>query len=173
MPAKKEAVFEEAVRCYLQGVKDRKRRTYYEEVLGDFVAFATDRKIPRDEMFTPETLQDFQKAGRRPRVRAPVIGLCSHLFHRKRIRQPIVQPNYQQRLPPIYEEYLAWIERKGHGGTTLIRRVLCSFHRYLVRSAIEITSLKIEHIDAFLAEFLPPFAPTTCRLYRALLRGFL
>jgi len=41
MPVKKDPLFEEAVRAYLQCVKDRRRRTYYEKVLADFVAFDT------------------------------------------------------------------------------------------------------------------------------------
>jgi len=54
-----------------------------------------------------------------------------------------------------------------------VRRVLVSFDSFLQRSDIKLSTLNIEHIDAFLADFNTRFLPQTCRLYRSYLRGFL
>jgi site-specific recombinase XerD len=51
--------------------------------------------------------------------------------------------------------------------------VLSSFNDYVQESGINLCSLKIEDVDAFLAGFLEGFASGTCRVYRGYLRGFL
>jgi site-specific recombinase XerD len=51
--------------------------------------------------------------------------------------------------------------------------VLVAFDQYLQLHNIDLSSLKIEQVDAFLAQFLTPFAAATCRIYRGKLRGFL
>jgi site-specific recombinase XerD len=51
--------------------------------------------------------------------------------------------------------------------------VLVAFNQYLLSQKIDLASLKIQQVDAFLAEFLAPFAAASCRVYRGHLRGFL
>ena len=80
------------------------------------------------------------------------------------------------RLPEVYETYLVHHKRTRQASdkkVAQIKRVLCSFENYLKRSNIRPGHLRIEHIDAFLAEFYVGFAPSTCRVYRSYLRGFL
>jgi len=87
-----------------------------------------------------------------------------------------VIPNYQIDLPDIYEQYLAYHEQSSqvpYSQVKQVRRVLASFDGYLERHKIDLSSLNIEHLDAFMAEFSQRLAPGTCRLYRCYLRGFL
>ena len=80
------------------------------------------------------------------------------------------------RLPEVYETYLVYCQKTRQvpdKKVAQIRRVLRPFKRFLRRSGIKLAHLRIEHIDAFLAEFYVGFAPGTCRLYRSYLRGFL
>ncbi len=51
--------------------------------------------------------------------------------------------------------------------------MLVAFNQYLLSHKIDLASLKIQQVDAFLAEFLAPFAAASCRIYRGRLRGFL
>jgi len=81
-----------------------------------------------------------------------------------------------RRLPEVYEAYLVYYQRTRQVSdkkVKQIRRVLRPFERFLKRSGVKLAHLRIEHIDAFLAEFYVGFAPGTCRLYRSYLRGFL
>ncbi len=54
-----------------------------------------------------------------------------------------------------------------------VRRVLSALCEYLDRKQIAVNQLRIEMLDAFMAEFCKPFLPTTCRNYRSVVRGFL
>lgn len=79
-------------------------------------------------------------------------------------------------LPKIYEDYLAYQQAHRQATARLIssiKRVLVAFNQYLQTHKIDLGSLKIEQVDAFLAEFLAPFAAASCRIYRGKLRGFL
>jgi site-specific recombinase XerD len=81
-----------------------------------------------------------------------------------------------KRLQKVYEAYLVYYRRTRQASdkkVEQIRRVLRPFERFLNKSGIKLAHLRIEHIDAFLAEFYVGFAPGTCRLYRSHLRGFL
>ena len=92
------------------------------------------------------------------------------------IRKPLRKPKYQIDLPEIYEEYLDYYEKSRQVPYRFIRatrRVLASFYNYLEKHAIDLSSLTIEQIDAFLAEFFENFAPATRRAYRSMIRGFL
>jgi len=86
------------------------------------------------------------------------------------------RPITSKRLPEIYETYLVYYQTTRQvfeTKMTRIKRVLVPFEQYLRRYKIKLTRLRIEHIDAFLAEFYVGFAPSTCGLYRSYLRGFL
>ena len=80
----------------------------------------------------------------------------------------------QGRLPDIYEQYFLYLEQTrdiSQSQVSSIRRVLVSLHDYLENHKLSLSSLKIEHLDAFMGEF--KVAKTTRRIYRSLLRGFL
>ena len=78
------------------------------------------------------------------------------------------------KLPDIYEQYFLYLAHTREISQTQInsvRRVLASLHDYLEKQKLSLSSLKIEHLDAFMEEF--KVAKTTLRIYRCLLRGFL
>jgi site-specific recombinase XerD len=79
-------------------------------------------------------------------------------------------------LPEIYEAYLFYHQisrQSSYRRAKQIQRVLRAFHQYLEKNKIHLYALRIEQVDAFLAQFNAPFLPTTRRLYRSTLRGFL
>jgi site-specific recombinase XerD len=79
-------------------------------------------------------------------------------------------------LPKIYEEYLTYYsasQQVHRRRIKQIKRVLAALHDYLQEHRIDLSSLKIELVDDFLAAFFKNFSPATCRSYRSALRGFL
>lgn len=92
------------------------------------------------------------------------------------IRETLRKPKYQIDLPEIYDEYLSYYEQRQQIPHRLIkatRSVLVSFHDYLKKHKIDLPSLEIEQLDAFLVEFFENFAPATRKSYRSMIRGFL
>jgi len=167
----------QAIDEYLQwmistGYSFRTCDTYRNE-LNSFFLFIFRKQIDWNDIFTFNTLKDFQKntqAATGPGVR----GLWRCLFDQKRIHQPIDPP--PRRLPDPYEDYLRYYNQTRKVSSikiVRIRRVLCAFHDYLERQNIKLVSIRIEQIDAFLAEFFAPFSPATRQTYRSYLRGFL
>jgi integrase/recombinase XerD len=143
----------------------------YRSELNTFLCFIIRKQIHWDDIFTLDTLKDFQKS----RKAAPAVKrLFRYLFEQKRIRQSIDPP--QQRLPDLYENYLSYYHQTRQVPSirlTHIRKVLCAFHDYLERHNIKPASIRIEQIDAFLAEFFTAFSPNTRQTYRFYLREFL
>ena len=125
-------------------------------------------------MFTFNTFIKFRnKTGVKKAARA-LIGLSGYLHDNGRIPAPLQIPNYQIQLPGTYEQYLCYLEQAKAVSKGLIkgtRRVLASFHDYLETNKIDLSTLKIEHLDAFMAEF--KVAQSTRKTYRHFLRGFL
>ncbi len=145
----------------------------YESVLKHFLTFISCTNIAWRDIFTLETLNDFQK-GRNKSTAHAVRGLSRYLFQQKRISQSIPAKDY--RLPEIYEAYLAFRGQNSQiAGRQIkwIRRVLAAFNEYIEKYKLHLSSLKIEQVDAFWAESFMHFAPATCRVYRSMLRGFL
>jgi len=145
----------------------------YKSALKHFLTFNSSRNIAWHDIFTIETLKDFQK-GRSKSIAHAVRGLSRYLFRQNRISQPIGKTEY--RLPKIYEDYLVYHEKSRQAPSRRIKqikRVLAALHDYLQRHKIDLSSLKIDHIDDFLAEFFAPFAPKTRKAYRSIIRGFL
>ncbi len=97
------------------------------------------------------------------------------LYGKDRMAPRLVK-NHQIRLPHIYEKYLCCI-REGQAismrNVKATRRVLASFHVYLEQHQITLSGLKVEHIDAFQADFLKPFSTMTRKIYGSKLRRFL
>ena len=148
----------------------------YSLVLSDFLDFVKDKDITWKDIFTLDTLKEFRKYTTLKNPSHALIGLSSYLFRSRKIPKPLVIPNYQIDLPDIYEQYLIYHEQSRqipYNQVKQVRRVLASFHGYLERHKMDLSTLKIEHLDAFMAEFSQCLAPGTCRLYRCYLRGFL
>ena len=172
---------EEAIRDYLAWIRSPKlkhttTRITYEDVLSDFVLFVRNKQIDWNDLFTLNTLKKFRKYCTLRNASHAIRGFSSYLFCHGRIPQPLPMPHCQIDLPDIYEEYLIYyeqIKQVPYRQVKIVRRVLAPFHDYLERSKIHLSSLKIEHLDAFLAEFNERFCLATCRLYRCYLRGLL
>lgn len=147
----------------------------YRQGLNQFLVFVEGRRFCWDKIFTLDTLKWFQKA--RALKWAPgVRGLAQYLFMQGKISHPIPRRKAPVELPDIYEQYLAYHKQSQQApGRKIktIRRVLVAFYDHFERNKIKLCHLKIEHIDAFLAEFNVGFSQNTKKTYRGYLRGFL
>ena len=79
------------------------------------------------------------------------------------------------KLPKIFEEYLIhYTEFKKISSLQRqkIKRILSGFGSYLAGLKINLTSIKIVHIDNFLAELNQRFAPSTYKIYLYCIRHF-
>ena len=168
---------EQAINEYLLWMEDEGyiRISYenHEETLHLFLDFIRHGEFEWNDIFTLDTVKAFQKHNGLTQAHG-VRGLSRYLSERKRIRRPIER--IRHRLPPVYEDYLTYHEQSRQAPYRHIKqigRVLCALENYLQKHGIGLSSLEIEHIDAFLAQFFEPFAPATCRAYRSMLRGFL
>ena len=144
----------------------------YRNELNHFFIFIIRKQIGWNDIFTLNTLKDFQKS--KQDSGSGVRGLWQYLFEQKRIHQPIDPPH--RKLPDPYEDYLLYYYQTRKVSSiklARIRRVLCAFHDYLEGHNIKLASIRIEQIDAFLAQFFAPFSPVTRQTYRSYLRGFL
>jgi site-specific recombinase XerD len=147
----------------------------YTRILMDFLIFVISNSIAWKEMFTFDTLQDFLKYSSFKNASRALLALSGFLFSHGRIDQPVQIPKPQNTpLPDIYEQYLLYHEQslqvtREHLGQ--VRRTLLCFHEYLEKHSIELSSVKIEHLDAFMAKF--KVSQNTRRIYRYHLRGFL
>jgi len=170
----------EAILDYMQWVKsvedDRGSRSSlrYTRILIDFLIYVIHKDIAWKEMFTFDTLEAFRTySGFKGAFRA-IRALSDYLFSQGRIDEPMEIPKPQAPLPDIYEQYLVYHEQSlqvGSDHLRQVRRVIVTFHEYLLRNKIEPSALKIEHLDAFMATF--KVSQNTRRIYRYFLRGFL
>ena len=166
-------VIDECLQWMLSSGYTRGTYNAYRSELNTFLHFIVQKQTHWEGIFTLDTLKDFEKS--RQSATAPgVRRLFRFLFEKKRIHQSIDPP--QRRLPDTYEDYLSYYHQTRQ--VTLIRlarirRVLCAFHDYLERHHIRLASIRIEQIDAFLAEFFTTFSANTRQTYRFYLRGFL
>jgi len=144
----------------------------YEQILNHFVDFIACLKIGWDQIFSSENLHCFNQSTKTQL--AAVRGLCRYLIKQKRIVAPIEKEKYL--LPNVYEQYLnyyATTRQTGNRRIKSIRRVLSAFDGYLENTKIKLAALTIEQIDSFFAEFNANFSPSTCKVYRSMIRGFL
>ena len=149
---------------------------HFREVLIDFTIFSTQKGIAWDDMFTFETFREFRKYTRLKNTSHALCGLSAYLHDKGAVARPLAIAHYQVGLPDIYEAYLLYVGQVrdlSRGSIGSIRRVLASLHQFLEGKRIDLASLKIEHLDAFLKEFDKPFALQTRKGYRNHLRGFL
>ena len=164
---------------YLQWMKSvgyaRKTRQSYQAQLNQFVCFIKNRTISWQELFGSNSLECFKKIRGQSSVPA-INGLSRYLFSQGKIPKPLARKTKPVELPKIYEDYLAYQQTYRQATVrqiSNIKRVLTAFDQYLQTHKIDLCSLKIEQVDAFVAEFFAPFAAASCRIYRCMLRGFL
>jgi site-specific recombinase XerD len=173
----------EAIHDYLDWIKSveehRGKPTHlrYRQILIDFLTFSIIKDITWEKMFTLDTLEAFCAYSSFKGARGAVINLSQYLFIQDRINQPIkiIKPKaFKNPLPDIYEQYLHYQEQGRQASSNHLRqikRILGSFHIYLEKHGIALGSLKIDHLDAFMASF--KVNRNTRKLYRSLLRGFI
>ena len=169
----------QAIADYLQWMKSvgytRNTRKNYQAQLNQFLCFSKNTTISWEKLFTSNSLECFKKGS--GQIAVPAInGLSRYLFCQGKILKPFSNRPPPIDLPKIYEDYLSY--QQTHQQATarqisIIKRVLVAFNQYLQTQNIDLGSLKIEQVDAFLAQFLAPFASGSCRIYRCNLRGFL
>ncbi len=154
--------------------KDSRKVVRQTEILTDFLVYAMREQIAWKDMFTFDTLMEFRKSTGVKKAGRALIALSGYLHDNGRIRAPLQIPNYQIRLPDIYEQYLCYLEEAravSKGSINGARRVLASLHEYLDAENTDLCALKIEQLDLFMATF--KVAPNTRRVYLQYLRGFL
>ena len=172
-------LLKQAIADYLQWMKSvgytRNTRENYQAQLNQFLCFSKNTTISWQQLFTSNSLDYFKKITEQSSVPA-INGLSRYLFCKGKIPKPFSNGPPPIDLPKIYEDYLSYQQTHRQATARLIssiKRVLVAFNQYLLSHKIDLTSLKIQQVDAFLAEFLAPFAAGSCRIYRANLRGFL
>jgi len=172
-------LLKQTIEDYLQWMKSvgytRNTRKNYQAQLNQFLCFSKNTAISWQQLFTSNSLECFKKNSGQSSVPA-INGLSRYLFSQGKIPKPFAKQTKPVVLPKIYEDYLAY--QQTHRQATarqisIIKRVLVAFNQYLQPHKIDLDSLKIEQVDAFLAQFLAPFAVASCRIYRCNLRGFL
>ena len=170
---------EKAIDDYLQWMKSvgytRNTRKNYQAQLNQFICFSKNTAISWQQLFTSNSLECFKKDSGQSSVPA-INGLSHYLFSQGQIPQPSLKRSVPIDLPKIYEDYLAHQQTYRQATAHQIsntKRVLVAFDQYLQSHKIDFDSLKIQQVDAFLSEFLAPFAAATGRIYRGMLRGFL
>ena len=168
---------QQIIAAYLQWMKDQgysdNTRDDHQLELDHFITFVQHGRLKWDQIFSFGVLDLFQKEVGKHYGRA-VRGLSWYLFVHQKIKRPIEK--HFVPLPPVYEQYLAYRQKSGQIAERTvkqIRRVLVAFRRYLKTADIDLSTLKIKHVDGFLAQFLVGFAPSSGRLYRGCLKGFL
>lgn len=172
----------QAIEDYAKRVKsdeDVRKTTNYTRTLMDFLVFAINNEMAWEDMFTVDTLKAFRKHSRFKSVSHALIAFSKYLFSQNRIDQPLEMSTPQvfkqvAQLPDLHEQYLLFYRqtsRVSDDHLKSVRSLLARFHEYLQNQNIEISALKIEHLDAFLGEM--KLAVSTHSLYRCHLRGFL
>ncbi|UCH00096.1 MAG: tyrosine-type recombinase/integrase [Deltaproteobacteria bacterium] len=96
------------------------------------------------------------------------------LVHHKQTHRALKIRKKHIPLPEIYEQYLFYQQQSlqiSQNTRRRVRRVLVLFHGYLETNQIELSRLKIDHLDAFISGF--KVKQSSLRVYRSHLRGFL
>ncbi len=154
---------------YTQGTQN-----CYRQNLNQFTDFISRRRFLWNEIFTLETVNTFMNVSGHRRAFG-IRGLARYLFLQGKIKRPI-ETETRGSLPCIYEEYLKYyakIHKVQRGTITGAKRILRSFHCYLIKNKTALSELTIEHVDAFITEFTYGLEPKTGNVYRSAFRGFL
>ena len=154
--------------------KDRPNETAYSQILTDFFDFAVNRDMAWEKMFTLDTLEAFSKYSRFKNTNRALVSLSAYLSSHGKIDHPLEIPRIQNKipLPDLYEEFLHQQSlRVSDKYIRGVRNHLFHFHGYLKKNHIGLSSLSIEHVDAFMATFKVAWG--TRKNYRHRLKGFL
>jgi integrase len=174
-------MLKQAIRDYLRWMRSMERRgseklIRHGLVLVDFMDFVREKNMEWQGMFTFDTLMAFRIHTNHKNPSDAVKGLALYLFRNGRIPQPLQVFCYQIDLPEVYEQYLIYHEKRhkvSYMKIRHIRRVLTSFYESLERLHVALCDLKLDHIEAFMAEPYERLDPATCKTYRFYLHDFL
>jgi len=168
-----------AIADYLQWMKSvnyiATSRHLHRMQLELFLKFVKSRRFGWQQLFTEKTREHFKKLSGL-RTTAAVNGLSRYLVEQDQIKTPLPLRAQQRKLGGIFEDYLHY-RQDGHQTDARqlngIRRVLSALCDYFNAHGITAGRLRIEQLDAFMAQFCQPFLPGTCSNYRSIVRGFL
>jgi site-specific recombinase XerD len=97
-------------------------------------------------------------------------------MRKKSIIAPLRRQKSSTSLLDVFKDYLRY-KRKHHQTPkrtiSANQRLIGAFVKYLQQHRIELQTLRIEPIDAFLTDYFNGYSTATCRIYRGYLRGFL
>ncbi|MGA7878609.1 MAG: tyrosine-type recombinase/integrase [Desulfoferrobacter sp.] len=168
---------EQTILAYLQWMSDvgysSQCQKDHKKILWQFLQFSREKGAGFQQVFTLEMIEEFKtlkSLGRVPSLR----GFANYVSSRTQIQNPFARP--VRKLPSVYEDYIGYQEKVRQmppAQIRMVRRVLAPFHDHLSQAQVELSHLKIEHVDDFLTQFLKNYAPQTCRAYRWRLRAFL
>ena len=170
---------QQAIEVYLQWMKSvgysPKTCQSHQLQLQQFLCFSKNTTTSWEKLFTRKRLEGFKNITGQSALSA-INAFSRYLSSRGKIPKPVARKSKSVVLPKIYQDYLDY--QKTHRQATArlissIKRVLVAFNQFLRSHKIDLTSLNIQQVDAFLAEFLAPFKAASCRIYRGHLRGFL
>jgi len=140
-----------------------------------FLSFVKNRRFDWQQLFCEKTRNHFKKLSGL-HTTAALNGLCRYLAEDDQIESLLPRQPQPRKLSGLFEDYVRYCRQSRHRSvrqSNSIRRVLSALCEYLDKNQIAINRLRIEVLDAFMAEFCKPFLPTTCRNYRSIVRGFL
>ncbi len=150
-------------------------RHLHQVQLEQFLNFVKSRRLDWQQLFSVNTREHFKKISGLATT-AAVNGLSRYLVGQGQIKTPLPHRPQQRKLAGIFEEYLHFRQDSRQTNVrqlNAIRRVLSALCDYFNQHGITPARLRIEQLDAFMAEFCQPFLPGTCRNYRTIVRGFL
>jgi len=140
-----------------------------------FLDFVKNRRFDWPQLFAENTRAHFKTLSGLDTT-AALNGLGRYLAEQGQIKTPLARHPMGRKLAGIFEDYVHFCQQSRQTSarqSNSIGRVLSALCGYLDRKQIAINRLRIEVLDAFMAEFCKPFLPTTCRNYRSIVRGFL
>ena len=169
----------QAIEDYAKWVKGNSKTTSYPRTLMDFLVFAIKSEMVWKDMFTVDTLEAFRSQSSFTVAPRALISLSDYLFSQDRIDQALeiaTPPVFKQvvQLPDLYEQYLLFYKQTSRVSENClknVRRLLARLHESLQNQNMEISALRIEHLDDFLAGM--KLTKKTKNVYRSQLRGFL
>ena len=140
-----------------------------------FLKFVKNRRFDWQQLFTVATREDFKNTSRL-HTTAAVNALSRYLVEQGQLKTPLPLRTQQRKLGGSFEDYLQYRQdahQTDPRQLNSIRRVLSALCDYFNKHDIKPGRLRIEQLDAFMAEFCQPFSPGTCGNYRSIVRGFL
>jgi integrase/recombinase XerD len=168
-----------AIADYLQWMKSvnytAASQHLHQVQIEQFLDFVKSRRLDWQQLFSLNTREHFKNTSGL-RTTAAVNALSRYLVEKGQIKAPLPQHPSPRKLAGIFEEYLHFRQDSRQTNVrqlNAIRRVLSALCDYFNQHGIIPARLRIEQLDAFMAEFCQPFLPGTCRNYRTIVRGFL